>query len=155
MNCLEHQKVSNDHLLRNAYLYVRQSTIHQVLEHQESTKRQYALKQRAESLGWPRESLVVIDDDQGESAAYEGRYGFEHLVQEVSMGRAGIVLGLEVSRLSRNNSDWNRLMEICTITDTLILDEEGIYNPGYFNDRLLLGPQHLFYKCLCRQRNKI
>jgi DNA invertase Pin-like site-specific DNA recombinase len=118
---------------------VRQSTIHQVLEHQESTKRQYALKQRAESLGWPRESLVVIDDDQGESAAYEGRYGFEHLVQEVSMGRAGIVLGLEVSRLSRNNSDWNRLMEICTITDTLILDEEGIYNPGYFNDRLLLG----------------
>jgi DNA invertase Pin-like site-specific DNA recombinase len=134
---------------------VRQSTIHQVLEHQESTKRQYALKQRAESLGWPRESLVVIDDDQGESAAYEGRHGFEHLVQEVSMGRAGIVLGLEVSRLSRNNSDWNRLMEICTITDTLILDEEGIYNPGYFNDRLLLGPQHLLHKCLCRQRNKI
>lgn len=134
-----HQKVKPEHLQRNAYLYVRQSTMRQVIEHQESTKRQYALSQRAVALGWPSESIVVIDEDQGHSGALGKRQGFERLVSEVGMGRAGIVLSLEAARLARNNTQWHRLLEICAITDTLILDEEAVYDPGYFNDRLLLG----------------
>jgi len=134
------QKVTADHLKRNAYLYVRQSTIRQVFENTESTKRQYALRQRAVALGWPLERIIVIDDDQGQSgASAASRKGFQHLVAEVGMGQAGIVLGLEVSRLARNNSDWHRLLEICGLTQTLILDEDGIYDPTQFNDRLLLG----------------
>ena len=133
------QKISKDHLERNAYLYIRQSSLRQLVENKESTKRQYALKQRAEALGWNIENIIIIDNDLGKSAAYKGREGFEELVSEVGMGRAGIVLSLEISRLSRNNSDWHRLLEICALTDTLILDEEGIYNPSQFNDRLLLG----------------
>lgn len=134
-----HQKVSTEHLQRNAYLYVRQSTIRQVLENQESTKRQYALSQRAVALGWPSENVVVVDEDQGHSGAVGDRLGFERLVSEVGMGRAGIVMSLEAARLARNNSQWYRLLEICAVTDTLILDEEAVYDPGYFNDRLLLG----------------
>jgi DNA invertase Pin-like site-specific DNA recombinase len=111
----------------------------QVMEHQESTERQYALGQRAVALGWPSDSLVVLDEDLGQSGANGGRQGFERLVREVGMGRAGIVLSLEVSRLARNCSDWHRLLEICAVTDTLILDEEGVYDPAHFNDRLLLG----------------
>lgn len=134
------QKVTADHLKRIAYLYVRQSTIRQVFENVESTKRQYALRQRALALGWPLERIIVIDDDQGQSGATAAdRKGFQHLVAEVGMGHAGIVLGLEVSRLARNNSDWHQLLEICGLTRTLILDEDGIYDPTYFNDRLLLG----------------
>lgn len=134
------QKVTADHLKRYAYLYVRQSTIRQVFENTESTKRQYALRQRAVALGWPLERIIVIDDDQGQSGATAAdRKGFQHLVAEVGMGHAGIVLGLEVSRLARNNSDWHRLLEICALTRTLILDEDGIYDPMQFNDRLLLG----------------
>lgn len=133
------QKVTVEHLRRKAYLYIRQSTIRQVVEHQESTKRQYQLGRRAAALGWPTDSLVVIDEDLGRSGAHGDRQGFEKLASEVSMGRAGIVLCLEVSRLARNCSDWHRLLEICAITDTLILDEEGVYDPGHFNDRLLLG----------------
>jgi DNA invertase Pin-like site-specific DNA recombinase len=133
-------KVTAVHLKRAAYLYVRQSTLRQVVEHTESTKRQYALKQRAVQLGWRPEQVVVIDSDLGESGASTvDRDGFQKLVAEVSMGRAGIVLGLEVSRLARNSADWHRLLEICAFNDTLILDEDGIYNPGVFNDRLLLG----------------
>lgn len=133
-------KVTADHLRRDAYLYVRQSSLHQVLEHTESTKRQYGLRQRAVALGWPLERVVVIDADQGRSAAGTvERAGFQHLVGEVGMGRAGIVLGLEVSRLARSSTEWHRLLEICALTDTLILDEDGIYDPGHFNDRLLLG----------------
>jgi DNA invertase Pin-like site-specific DNA recombinase len=133
-------KVTAVHLKRAAYLYVRQSTLRQVVEHTESTKRQYALKQRAVQLGWRPEQVTVIDSDLGESGASTvDRDGFQKLVAEVSMGRAGIVLGLEVSRLARNSADWHRLLEICAFNDTLILDEDGIYNPGAFNDRLLLG----------------
>ena len=132
-------KVSVDHLDRAAYLYVRQSSLRQVLEHQESTKRQYALKNKAVSLGWDESRVVVIDSDQGQSGASTSRSGFHTLVSEVGLGRAGIVMGLEVSRLARNSSDWHRLVEICALTKTLILDEEGIYDPTQFNDRLLLG----------------
>jgi DNA invertase Pin-like site-specific DNA recombinase len=135
-----HQKVRADHLQRNAYLYVRQSTLRQVFENSESTKRQYALRQSAVALGWPVERIVVIDNDLGQSGASAvDREGFQRLVAEVGMGKAGIVLGLEVSRLARNNTDWHRLLEICALTDTLILDEDGVYDPGHFNDRLLLG----------------
>lgn len=133
-------KVTAFHLKRNAYLYVRQSTLRQVLEHTESTKRQYALRQRAVELGWRAEQITVIDSDLGESgASMVDRDGFRKLVAEVSIGRAGIVLGLEVSRLARNCADWHRLLELCAFNDTLILDEDGIYNPNVFNDRLLLG----------------
>lgn len=134
------QKVTAAHLQRNAYLYVRQSTPRQVLENKESTARQYALQQRAVALGWPAEQIVVIDGDQGQSgAAVADRSGFQKLVAEVSLGRAGLVMGLEVSRLARNCAEWYRLLEFCGLTDTLILDEDGIYNPAQFNDRLLLG----------------
>jgi DNA invertase Pin-like site-specific DNA recombinase len=135
-----HQKVTTRHLERSAYLYVRQSTMRQVVENGESTKRQYALRQRAVGLGWPNDRVVVIDSDLGQSGASAvDRAGFQQLVAEVGMGRAGIVLGLEVSRLARNSADWHRLLEICALTDTLILDEDGIYDPTHFNDRLLLG----------------
>ena len=135
-----HQKITAIHLKRSAYLYVRQSTLRQVIENTESTKRQYALRQRAIALGWPADKVIVIDTDLGQSGASAvDREGFQKLVAEVGMGRAGIVLGLEVSRLARNSSDWHRLLEICALTDTLILDEDGIYDPSHFNDRLLLG----------------
>ncbi len=135
-----HQKVTASHLRRDAYLYVRQSTVRQVFENTESTRRQYALRERAVALGWPIERVIVIDSDQGQSGSSStDREGFQRLVGEVGIGRAGIVLGLEVSRLARNSSDWHRLLEICALTDTLILDEDGVYNPSEFNDRLLLG----------------
>ena len=133
-------KVQPRHLSRNAYLYVRQSTLRQVLENTESTKRQYALQQRAIALGWRREQVVVIDSDLGRSGASAvDREGFQRLVTEVGLGRAGIVMGLEVSRLARNSTDWHRLLEICALADSLILDEDGVYDPAHFNDRLLLG----------------
>lgn len=134
------QKITAHHLRRNAYLYIRQSTLRQVLEHSESTARQYALRERALALGWPLERIAIIDSDQGQSGASAAdREGFQHLVAEVGLGRAGVVMGLEVSRLARNNSDWHRLLEICALTDTLILDEDGLYDPTHFNDRLILG----------------
>ncbi len=133
-------KVTAEHLRRNAYLYVRQSTLKQVLTNTESTYRQYDLRGRAIALGWTAEQVIVIDTDQGQSGASAAdRDGFQRLVAEVSMGRAGIVLGLEVSRLARNNADWHRLLEICALSGTLILDEDGLYDPCNFNDRLLLG----------------
>ena len=108
------QKVTADHLRRDAYLYIRQSTIRQVFENSESTKRQYALRQRAIALGWPDERIVVIDSDLGQSGASAAdRKGFQKLVAEVSMGHVGLVMGLEVSRLARNCSDWHRLLELC------------------------------------------
>jgi len=135
-----HQKVTPSHLRRDAYLYVRQSTVRQVFENTESTRRQYALRERAVAMGWPIERVIVIDSDLGKSGASSvDREGFQKLVGEVGMGRAGIVLGLEVSRLARNSTDWHRLLEICALTDTLILDEDGVYSPSDFNDRLLLG----------------
>lgn len=133
-------KVQAHHLERGAYLYIRQSSMRQVIENVESTKRQYDLRGRAIGLGWRDDQVIVIDSDQGESGASASwREGFQHLVSDVSMGRAGIVMGLEVSRLARNNADWHRLLEICALADTLILDEDGVYDPANFNDRLLLG----------------
>ena len=136
----ESLKVQPHHLDRRAYLYIRQSSMRQVIENVESTKRQYALRSRAIALGWRDEQIIVIDNDQGESGASAvWREGFQRLVADVGMGQAGIVMGLEVSRLARNNADWHRLLEICALTDTLILDEDGVYDPASFNDRLLLG----------------
>src|SRR5438270_2698028 len=133
-------KVSVDHLARTAYLYVRQSTLRQVKDNTESAERQYALRQRAVQLGWHSEQIVVIDSDQGQSGASSvDREGFQRLVADVGLGKAGIVLGLEVSRLARNNADWHRLLEICALSRTLICDEDGLYDPADFNDRLLLG----------------
>jgi len=133
-------KVRTVHLQRDAYLYVRQSSMRQVLENTESTKRQYQLRERALALGWISEQIRVIDCDQGCSGASDaGRDGFQQLVAEVSLGNAGIVMGLEVSRLARNNADWHRLLQLCAFTDTLILDQDGLYDPSAFNDRLLLG----------------
>src|SRR6266851_454328 len=139
MNLEMHNKVTTAHLSRLAYLYVRQSTLRQVLENTESTKRQYALRERALALGWPLDQVVVIDSDLGQSGTDSDRLGFQKLVAAVGMGEVGVVLGLEVSRLARSSSDWHRLLEICALTDTLILDEDGLYDPGHFNDRLLLG----------------
>jgi DNA invertase Pin-like site-specific DNA recombinase len=133
-------KITTDHIRRDAYLYVRQSTLRQVAEHGESTQRQYALRDRAIAAGWPPERVHIIDRDLGKSGASAiTRDGFQELVSEVALAKAGIVMGLEVSRLARNSSDWHRLIELCALTATLILDEDGIYDPASFNDRLLLG----------------
>ena len=132
--------VTADQLRRDAYLYVRQSTLYQVVNNTESTLRQYDLKSRAVALGWPAERVVVIDVDQGQSGASAAdREGFQRLVADVSLGKAGIVLGLECSRLARNNADWQRLLQLCALTNTLICDEDGLYDPCAINDRLLLG----------------
>jgi DNA invertase Pin-like site-specific DNA recombinase len=131
-------KVEARHLARKAFLYVRQSTLQQVVENTESTRRQYDLRGRAVALGWREEQIVVIDSDLGRSGADSDREGFRLLVSEVSLGNAGIVLGMEVSRLARNNADWHRLVELCLLYDTLILDEQGIYDPSDSNDSLLL-----------------
>ena len=132
--------VTADHLRRLACLYVRQSSLQQVRDHPESTARQYALKRRALALGWAADRIVVIDDDLGISGASAAeRTGFQRVVADVGLGRVGVVMGLEVSRLARNSSDWHRLLEICALSETLILDEDGLYDPAHFNDRLLLG----------------
>ena len=121
-------------------VYVRQSTIQQVERHQESTRLQYALVDRALHFGWHRSSIVVVDDDLGRSgASMEGRPGFQRLVAEVGLGHVGMVLGVEMSRLARSCRDWHQLLEICALFDTLIADSEGVYDAGNFNDRLLLG----------------
>ena len=133
-------KVTSQHLQRDAYLYIRQSTPRQVLENTESTKRQYALRDRAVALGWPLERIHILDCDLGKSGSQSaGRDGFQKLVGEVALGKAGLVMGLEVSRLARNCADWHRLIELCSLAGALILDEDGIYDPANFNDRLLLG----------------
>src|ERR1700726_398187 len=133
-------KITADHIRRDAYLYVRQSTLRQVAENGESTQRQYALRDRAIASGWPAERVRIIDCDLGKSGSGAiARDGFQQLVSEVALTKAGIVMGLEVSRLARNSADWHRLIELCALTATLILDEDGIYDPASFNDRLLLG----------------
>ena len=135
-----HSKVTAAHLSKLAYLYIRQSSLKQIQYNQESTKRQYDLRNKAISLGWKIDQIKIIDQDQGQSGSNsEFREGFQYLVSQVSMEKVGIVMGLEVSRLARNSSDWHRLLELCAITGTLILDEDGVYNPCEFNDRLLLG----------------
>lgn len=137
---IENAKIKPTHLARNSVIYVRQSTAHQLEHNRESTDRQYRLVERALELGWRRDQIVVIDQDLGctGSGAIE-RSGFEKMASDVALGRTGIIFGLEVSRLARNNSDWYRLLDLAGMTDTLIADADGIYHPGLFNDRLLLG----------------
>ncbi|MGH9092408.1 MAG: recombinase family protein [Acidimicrobiales bacterium] len=133
-------KVTASHLERDAYVYVRQSTLTQVREHTESLERQYELASRAQTLGWPPRQVVVVDSDLGRSGAESSaREGFKSLVADVGLGKVGIVLGIEVSRLARNNADWYQLLDLCAITDTLIADGDGLYHPADFNDRLVLG----------------
>src|SRR5499425_719913 len=133
-------KVGAAHLQRAAYVYLRQSTPHQVLHNRESTQQQYALISKATDLGWPSQQIVVIDEDLGlTGTGIAQRNGFAQLTAEVVLGHVGIVLGLEVSRLARNNADWYRLLDLAGMTDTLIGDADGIYHPALFNDRLLLG----------------
>jgi DNA invertase Pin-like site-specific DNA recombinase len=133
-------KIQRRHLERLAMVYVRQSTMQQIERHQESTRLQYALVDRALHFGWHRSSIEVVDDDLGRSgASMEGRPGFQRLVAEVGLGHVGMVLGVEMSRLARSCRDWHQLLEICALFDTLIADSEGVYDAGNFNDRLLLG----------------
>ncbi|MDD5206260.1 MAG: recombinase family protein [Desulfobacterales bacterium] len=133
-------KITPSHLQRNAYIYIRQSTDHQVRENIESQQRQYELVDIARQHHWADDSIVVIDDDLGRSASSTtGRNGFAKLVSDVALGKAGIIFGLEVSRLARNNRDWYQLLDLCSISGTLIADADGIYDPSSFNDRLLLG----------------
>src|SRR6266508_3703085 len=133
-------KLQPGHLDRLAVVYVRQSTPQQVLDHQESTRLQYGLVARAQAWGWPADRILVIDDDLGKSgASAEGRAGFQHLVAEVSLAHVGLILGVEMSRLARSNTDWHRLLEVCALFGTLLADADGIYDPAQYNDRLLLG----------------
>jgi DNA invertase Pin-like site-specific DNA recombinase/predicted DNA-binding transcriptional regulator AlpA len=133
-------KIKSSHTQRAAYVYIRQSTPGQVEHNRESTARQYALADRACQLGWSKEQVVIVDQDLGLSgSSIDKRSGFARLTSEVALAHVGIVLGLEVSRLARNNADWYRLLELCGITDTLIGDNDGVYHPALFNDRLLLG----------------
>ena len=137
---MNESKVTAAHLRRTAVIYVRQSSLAQVDRNKESTARQYDLAARAQALGWPSGAVRVIDDDLGVSgASTAGRSGFAELAAQVGLGQVGIVLALEVSRLARNNSDWYRLLDLAGMTDTLIADADGVYHPGLFNDRLLLG----------------
>jgi len=133
-------KIERRHLQRKAYVYVRQSTMAQVEHNTESLERQYELTERAVALGWNAREVVVVDCDLGRSGkSTDGRDGFQGLVADVGLGRVGIVLGIEVSRLARRNADWYQLLDLCALTDTLIADSDGIYHPGLHNDRLVLG----------------
>jgi len=134
------RKITSAHLKRKAILYIRQSTMRQVYENAESTLRQYALKEKLVRFGWQEESIIVIDCDLGQSGAESSkRDGFKQLVADVGSGEVGAVASIECSRLSRSSLDWGRLMEICAITQTVLIDDDGIYDPNNFNDRLLLG----------------
>jgi DNA invertase Pin-like site-specific DNA recombinase/transposase-like protein len=137
---MSESKLTASHLRRSAVVYVRQSTLAQIARNRESTARQYDLVARATELGWPSTAVRVIDEDLGRSAAAAaGRSGFAELAAQVGLGQVGIVLALEVSRLARNNSDWYRLLDLAGMSDTLIADADGVYHPGLFNDRMLLG----------------
>ncbi len=131
-------KIDNSHLARQAIVYVRQSTLRQVHQHQESGRLQYALKDRAVAWGWSSARVEVIDEDQGRSGtSAEQRSGFQRLVAEVGLNHVGLVLGIEMSRLARSNSDWYRLLDMCALSHTLIADNDGLYDPRQYNDRLL------------------
>jgi DNA invertase Pin-like site-specific DNA recombinase len=138
MSCVE-TPITAQHRARLAYVYVRQSSPGQVARHGESTELQYRLVARAVAPGWPRERVRVIDDDLGQSAAAAGRLGFQHLIAEIGLGHAGLVVSLDASRLARNNGEWHRLVELCGLFGTLIADGERLYGPGAYHDRLLLG----------------
>ena len=136
----ERIKITASHLARQSIVYLRQSSAAQVEHNRELTERQYALATKAVDLGWSAECVTVIDEDLGLSGSGSvARSGFARLTAKVALGRVGLVLGLEVSRLARNNADWHRLIDLCGLTDTLIGDADGIYHPSLFNDRLLLG----------------
>ncbi len=138
-------KIADQHLSRPACIYIRQSTMGQVRFNQESTERQYNLMSKAESLGWKPEQIRILDRDLGQSgAATTNREDFKALVGEVAMGRVGAIFSLEASRLARSNQDWHRLLELCAITSTLVIDEDGCYNPAEFNDGLVLGMKGTF-----------
>src|ERR1019366_7243822 len=133
-------KVRPSHTRRSAFVYIRQSSPSQVENNRESTARQYALVEKACELGWAKEQVIVIDEDLGVSGSgLADRSGFARMTAEVALGHVGLVLGLEVSRLARNNADWYRLLDLCGMTDTLIGDSDGLYHPALFNDRLVLG----------------
>src|SRR5919202_348649 len=133
-------KLQVHHRERLAVVYVRQSTLQQVQDHQESTRLQYGLTSFAQQLGWPAERTLVIDDDLGQSGSTAaGRRGFQRLVTEVTLNHVGLILGLEMSRLARSNTDWHHLLEVCALFRTLIADQDGLYDPAQYNDRLLLG----------------
>jgi DNA invertase Pin-like site-specific DNA recombinase len=133
-------KIHTSHLQRQAVVYLRQSSPKQVLHNRESAVNQRALRERLLELGWTKKQVLLIDDDQGQSGKHAiGREGFQRLVADVGLRKVGIIIGYEVSRLSRNNADWHQLLELCALFDTLIADADGIYNPRDFNDRLLLG----------------
>jgi len=133
-------KIQNTHLCRGAYVYIRQSSAAQVLVNRESTQRQYQLTERAAQLGWSKTQIRVIDEDLAHTGSgVVSRHGFAQMTNEVAMGQVGIILCLEASRIARNNAEWYRLLELCSVTDTLIGDLDGLYHPGLFNDRLLLG----------------
>src|SRR5712691_7857889 len=137
---LRAEKIRAFHRERLAVVYVRQSTVQQVLDHQESTRIQYGLVSRAQALGWAADRVLVIDDDLGKSgASAQGRVGFQRLVSEVSLDHVGIIFGVEMSRLARSNKDWHQLLELCALFHTLIADLDGVYDPVQYNDRLLLG----------------
>ena len=136
----ERTKITASHLSRQAIVYLRQSSAAQVEHNRESTDRQYALASKARELGWPGERVIVIDEDLGLSGSGAvARSGFARLTAEVALAHVGLVLGLEVSRLARNNAEWYRLIDLAGLTDTLIGDADGLYHPALFNDRLLLG----------------
>jgi len=138
----DNKKITQEHLIRRAYVYVRQSTALQVENNKESTARQYSLRKRAIQLGWEEHSVVLIDEDLAQSGSVTStskRTGFAKMIGEVAMGNIGIILSIEVSRVARSNAEWYRLLDLCSVMDTLISDEEGVYHPGLFNDRLLLG----------------
>ena len=134
------KKIKSQHQERLAIVYIRQSSMNQVHQNQESTQVQYGLVNHAESLGWPRERVLVIDEDLGISgASSEGRLGFQRLLSEVALNHVGLILGVEMSRLARSCKDWYQLLELCAMFNTLICDLDGVYDPSCYNDRLLLG----------------
>ena len=135
-------KIDTHHLDRTAYIYVRQSTMAQVQHNQESRRRQYGLRERARVLGW--QDVTVVDDDLGRSAGGVARPGFDRLLTAVGRGEVGAVFAIEASRLARNGRDWHTLLEFCAIVGTLIIDEDGIYDPRSSNDQMVLGLKGAF-----------
>ena len=148
-------KVQPEHRDRLAAVYVRQSTTAQVHDHQESTRLQYGLAERAVTLGWAPSRVVVIDEDLGHSASgIDARPGFARLVSEVGLDHVGIVLGIEMSRLARSGREWHQLLELCALSGALLGDQDGVYDPAEHNDRLLLGLKGTLSEMLCRRRHK-
>jgi DNA invertase Pin-like site-specific DNA recombinase len=138
-------KIADRHLSREACIYIRQSTMGQVRFNQESTERQYNLASKAQSLGWSPEQIRILDRDLGQSGARTTkREDFKMLVSDVALGQVGAIFSLEASRLARSNQDWHRLLELCAITGTLVIDEDGCYDPAEFNDGLVLGMKGTF-----------